>query len=137
MTVEIARMHKEDDQRRWLYAIVAAPLVLGSLAFLGGRVGRSISLTLVGWTAIGALVVARRRRAQNPPAGYQMPPAELMACALVAFIAAEAFGVGPSATGRVSPPSSPHSWACGRSSRRACVNAPSTWSSRGRLARCR
>ena len=79
MTVEIARMHKEDDQRRWLYAIVAAPLVLGSLAFLGGRVGRSISLTLVGWTAIGALVVARRRRAQNPPAGYQMPPAELMA----------------------------------------------------------
>ena len=99
MTVEAARMYRE-DQRRWLSAIVAAPLVLSAVALFGGRIGRSISLTLVGWTAIGALVVARRRRAQHPPTGYQMPPAELMACAVVAFIAAEAFGVGGVAEGR-------------------------------------
>ena len=62
MTVETARMQREDSQRKWLLAIVAAPLVLGAVALFGGRIGRSISLTLVGWTAIGALVVARRNQ---------------------------------------------------------------------------
>jgi diguanylate cyclase (GGDEF)-like protein len=80
--------------------IVLAPIVMLGLGLAGGRIGRSVTLTLVGWTAIAALVVARRRRAQSASSSYQMPPAEVLACAVVAYIAALAFGVGGVAQGQ-------------------------------------
>src|SRR5437899_8538438 len=99
MPGEIAT-HEDDHRRWWLTLVVFGPLLAGAVALLGGRFGRSIVLAAVGAVAIGSLVVARRRRAQGPPSAHQVPPAELMAFAVVAFIAAEAFGVGGVTEGR-------------------------------------
>jgi diguanylate cyclase (GGDEF)-like protein len=100
MTVEIARTNGVDHRSRWMAVIVLAPILVLGLGLAGGHIGRSITLTLVGWTAIAALVIARRRRAQSASSSYQMPPAEVLACAVVAYIAALAFGVGGVAQGQ-------------------------------------
>jgi diguanylate cyclase (GGDEF)-like protein len=54
----------------------------------------------VGTVAIAAIVVAQRRRGGRTPTSYQIPPAQLMAVAVVAFVAAEAIGVGGVAANR-------------------------------------
>ena len=102
MTIEIARRQEDDHRHWWLVAAVAAPLLAGLVALAGGRVGRSISLSLVAGLAIAALVAARRRRTHGPLTAHQLPPAQLMAFAVVAFVAAAAFGVGGIASGRSS-----------------------------------
>jgi diguanylate cyclase (GGDEF)-like protein len=66
----------------------------------GGRGGRSVALSLVGGVAIGAIVVAQRRRGGRTPTSYQVPPAQVLAVAVVAFVAAEALGVGGVAENR-------------------------------------
>jgi diguanylate cyclase (GGDEF)-like protein len=70
------------------------------VALFGGRVGRSVTLCAVGAVAIAAIVVAQRRRYGRTPSTYQVPPSQLLAVAVVAFVAAEALGVGGVASSR-------------------------------------
>jgi len=93
---EVQRRRGEEQQhaRRWLLAAVLAPIAAAAAALAGDRIGRSIALSVVGLVAIAAIVVAQRRRGGRAPLSYQVPPAQLLALAVVAFVAAEAFGVG-------------------------------------------
>ncbi len=71
-----------------------APAAAGGGALAGGDVGRSISLGVLGAVAIAAVVVAQRRRGGRTPTSYQVPPPQVLAVAVVAFVLAEAVGVG-------------------------------------------
>src|SRR5688500_5530790 len=88
------RRERSDHRQRWLLAAVLLPIAVGAAALLGERLGRSIALGLVGIVAIAAIVVAQDRRGGRTPTSYQAPPAQVMAVAVVAFVAAEALGVG-------------------------------------------
>jgi diguanylate cyclase (GGDEF)-like protein len=83
-----------------LLAATLLPAATCATALAGGRVGRSIALGLVGAVAIAAVVVAQRRRGGRTPTSYQIPPAQVLAVAVVAFVAAEALGVGGVAENR-------------------------------------
>src|SRR4051812_11430168 len=88
----------DDQRRRWILGTSALPLTLGVLALVGGQVGRSIALGLSAVLALATVVVAQQRRTRRQHA-YAIPPAQLLAAALVAFVAAEALGVGGVAVG--------------------------------------
>ena len=94
------RTQKQDHRRRWLLAAAIGPTAAGALALAGGRVGRSGALGLAGAVAIAAIVVAQRRRGGRASTTYQVPPTQLLAVAIVAFVAAEALGVGGVAENR-------------------------------------
>ena len=94
------RKERRERPRRWLLAAALLPVAACGTALAGGRVGRSVALGLVGAVAIAAIVVAQRRRGGRTPTTYQVPPAQLLAVAVVAFVAAEALGVGGVAENR-------------------------------------
>ena len=98
--VQRGRTDKREHPRRWLLAAALLPIATCATALAGGRVGRSVALSLVGAVAIAAIVVAQRRRGGRTPTTYQVPPAQLLAVAVVAFVAAEALGVGGVAENR-------------------------------------
>ncbi|MEY2458443.1 MAG: hypothetical protein QOG30_273, partial [Acidimicrobiaceae bacterium] len=97
---ERGRADKRDHHRRWLLVAALLPAATCATALFGGRVGRSCALSLVGTVAIAAIVVAQQRRGGRTPTTYQIPPAQLLAVAVVAFVAAEAIGVGGVAENR-------------------------------------
>ena len=92
--VQRGRNETPDHPRRWILAVTVLPAAVGVGALAGGEVGRSIALAVVGAAAIAAVVVAQRRRGGRTPTTYQVPPAQVLAVAVVAFVAAEALGVG-------------------------------------------
>jgi diguanylate cyclase (GGDEF)-like protein len=98
--VQRGRTEQRERSRQWLVAAGVLPIATCVTALVGGRVGRSVALSLVGAVAIAAVVVAQRRRGGRTPTSYQIPPAQLMAVAVVAFVAAEALGVGGVAENR-------------------------------------
>jgi diguanylate cyclase (GGDEF)-like protein len=98
--VQRGRTDKGEHTRRWVLAAALLPLATCAASLSGGEVGRSVALGLVGAVAIAAIVVAQRRRGGRTPTSYQVPPAQLMAVAVVAFVAAEALGVGGIAANR-------------------------------------
>jgi len=98
--VQRGRTEERDPTRRWLLVAALLPMATCAAALAGGRVGRSIALSVVGAVAIAAIVVAQRRRGGRTPTSYQVPPAQLLAVAVVAFVAAEALGVGGVAENR-------------------------------------
>ena len=98
--VQSGRTERRDHPRRWLLVSAVLPLAACVVALAGGRVGRSIALGLVGAVAIAAVVMAQRRRGGRTPTSYQVPPSQLLAVAVVAFVAAEALGVGGVAENR-------------------------------------
>src|SRR5882672_5557049 len=77
----------------WVPTATALPFVIGALALFGGQVGRTIALSVTGALALATTIVAQRRRSRRG-GGYAVPPAQLLAVAVVAFVAAEAVGVG-------------------------------------------
>src|SRR4051812_26173968 len=98
--VQRRRAEHQDHRGRWLLAAALLPIAASAVALTGARVGRSIALGLVGAVAIAAVVVAQRRRGGRTPTTYQIPPAQLLAVAVVAYVAAEALGVGGVAANR-------------------------------------
>jgi diguanylate cyclase (GGDEF)-like protein len=98
--VQRGRTAKGTHPRRWLLSAALLPLAAFVTALAGGRVGRSVALSCVGTLAIAAIAVAQRRRGGRTPTTYQVPPAQVMAVAVVAFVAAEALGLGGVAENR-------------------------------------
>jgi hypothetical protein len=98
--VRSGRKRKDDHRSRWLVAAVSGPALACVIALVGGTIGRSIALCLVGAAAIAAVVVSQRRRGGRGGTTYQVPPAQLLSVAVVAFVAAEALGVGGVAENR-------------------------------------
>src|SRR5688500_18034460 len=98
--VQRRRAEKREHAGRWFFAAGLLPVATFAAAMAGDRVGRSIALGLVGLAAIAAIVVAQHHRGGRRPTTYQVPPAQVMAVAVVAYVAASAFGVGGVADSR-------------------------------------
>jgi diguanylate cyclase (GGDEF)-like protein len=86
---------KSGDRRGiWILAAFAVPGVIGALCFVGGRIGRSVALGAVAALAVAAIVIAQRRRGGRSPSSYSIPPAQLLASAVVGYVAAIAIDSG-------------------------------------------
>jgi diguanylate cyclase (GGDEF)-like protein len=81
-----------EEQRHFVLAAALAPVAVFAIAAAGGQVGRSIALSAVGAAAIVTIFLNQRRRGRQ--SSHLIPPAQVLAVAVVAFITAEAVGVG-------------------------------------------
>src|SRR5205814_3246002 len=82
--------------RLWTLAAIGSPVGVGTVALAGGQLGREMALGVIGGVAMLAIGVAQRRRGGR--IAYTIPPAQVLAVGIVAFVAAQAVLVNGGAT---------------------------------------
>ena len=87
-------MKSRERRGTWILAVLAVPGAVVVLCLAGGRIGRSVALGAVAALAVAAIVIAQRRRGGRAPSSYAIPPAQLLAAAVVGYVAAIAIDTG-------------------------------------------